>query len=938
MENEELQVKIMGLDWLFLDLETTGLDHLCNQVIEIAAISSQKGGSKATYTTLVNPGVSVPPLITSLTGIDNSMLINAPKSEEVAKQVRPLLEGKIIVAHNAAFDVKFLEKLVGPFPNKYLDTLELAKILFPHLSSYSLRYLVSNFSLKGEPSHRALADTESLEKLFYYLRAEAEKLTLPEIQDIFYFLQDEDRGLRLFFEGILNEKIRTFNFDQTISKQKIAKTEVPPVKPQEKNMVWEPEELLQLFEPGGCIAAGFENYQERSEQLQMLKAVAKAFKQNRMLVAEAGTGVGKSLAYLVPALAWAVSKKEKVVVATHTIALQEQLWHSDIQFLREHLSFNFAASILKGRSNYFCLFKWQAFKESVTKLSWHEKVFMARIAHWLTGKATGDKDTITVRGQESEMFSLLASSSENCLGGQCPFFKECFYQKAREKAQNADLIIINHSLLLSNIKTGDAILPEYHTLIIDEAHHLEDEGIKQFTETFSLREFQKNINQVKKKKEGFKKPGLSYIWHNYAFLPPEVLPDVKKIIDDLAECYRRISQKIEQITDYLITQHNMAIRINQELVRENWWVDLKLLFENLQIPVEELLSKLTQLYNRLEADCSELVWENSLKDLRLFMGEINEDFKLVKKFFKLIEEDDIYWLELNVSKRELLLHITPLNIADCFSDFLFSRLNSAVLTSATLSVAENFNYLIEQLGLPGEYVDTLRIPSPFLYDEQSLLLIDSSLPDPSHTNEEEFNSALKEALNEILQATGGRTLVLFTAHKQLQKMYFSLKDALQEKGLELYADGIDGHRLLLLNELKNNPSAIVFGANTFWEGIDLPGSFLTAVIMIKLPFWPPHHPLVEARLEAVKSEGKDGFYDYSLPQAVLRFRQGYGRLIRTINDWGVVVVLDNRLLKKRYGKVFLKSLPQQNYQAGSTTEIVDKIRNWFKSWNSVNRG
>lgn len=924
----------MGFTYLFLDLETTGLDYLQNKVIEIAAIIQQENGSKDTFTSLINPRVSVPPQITFLTGINDVMLKDAPESEVVANQFRPMLNGKIIVAHNAVFDIKFLETLVGSFPNKYIDTIELAKILFPNLLSYSLSFLVNYFSLNCSPSHRALADTLALEKLFYYLLDEAKKLSLQEIQDIYYFLQDEKRGLTLFFEEILNEKIRTYDFTQVLNKSKVKREECSEKCINQGEVLWEPAQLLQMFKDGGCIAKGFVNYQERPQQMQLLKAVVKAFQQQRFLIAEAGTGVGKSLAYLIPSLTWAVSQQEKVIVATHTIALQEQLWQSDINFLRKHLPFNFKAAVLKGRSNYFCLNKWSSFKDNVTKLSWMEKVLLARLAHWLTGKGSGDRDTITLRGQEAEIFSQLASSRDSCLGIQCPFYSsECFYQRAKEKAQAADLLIVNHSLLLSNIKTGDAILPEYRNLIIDEAHHLEDEGIKQFTETFSLREFQKGINQIKKRKEGFKKPGLTYIWNNYSRLPQEVLPDVQKIMNDLESCSQSINQKINQIGELLSSEQNMTIRITKEIYQQNWWENLKLLFANLHISAEELLDLLAHLHNRLESDCSELVWENALKDLRTYMGELKEEIKIFTRFFHKIEEEYIYWLEANCTKRELLLHITPLNIAGCFSQFLFSSLKTTVLTSATLSVAENFNYLIEQLGLPNEYVDTLKIASPFLYEEQSLLLIDSSLPDPARTKEDIYNSALKAALYEILQATGGRTIVLFTAHKQLQNMYYSLKNPLKEKGLELFADGIDGHRIRLLMELKNNASAIVFGANTFWEGIDLPGSFLTSVIMVRLPFWPPNHPLVEARLEAMHTQGKDGFFHYSLPQAVLRFRQGYGRLIRTIDDWGVVVVLDNRLLKKRYGQVFLQSLPQQNYQVGSTQDIVDKISNWFKNWN-----
>jgi ATP-dependent DNA helicase DinG len=388
--------------------------------------------------------------------------------------------------------------------------------------------------------------------------------------------------------------------------------------------------------------------------------------------------------------------------------------------------------------------------------------------------------------------------------------------------------------------------------------------------------------------------------------------------------------KSEEIVESITVPRSETIRVNLDTRQDAWWQSLTLLFDNLMASTDELLLQLTRLANRLSEDCSEAGWENSLKDLRVYQAELKEDLDLVKRFFHSLEDNVVYWLEYELKRKEILLNLSPLNIAELFRDQLFADKTTVVLTSATLCIAEDFGFLTQQYGLPEELVDTLKIHSPFLYDEQSLLLIDNSLPDPAHTGEEAYNQALEEALCAILQATGGRTLVLFTSHKQLQNMYNALKGTLQEKGWEIYADGINGHRSTLLAELKNNPAAIVFGANTFWEGINLPGSSLTSVVMVRLPFWPPNMPMVEARIEALQKEGKDGFYHYSLPQAVLRFRQGYGRLIRTINDCGVVAVLDNRLLKKQYGKVFLNSLPQQKYISGNTQKIVENIKEWLK--------
>lgn len=919
---------MMNFDWAFVDLETTGLNCHQDEVIEIAAIICGNNGKKEMFETLVKPRGSVPKQITFLTGINDEMLRDAPLPEELFGKIRTLLDGKIIVAHNAPFDLGFLQAMLGEdLPNKWIDTIELTKVLFPNLSSYSLRYLIRYFGLQTCPTHRAFADTDALEKLFFYLQGQALALSLQEIQEIYYFLQDEEKGLSAFFYEILKDKISSFDFAQPLMEKRLKQN---GQERKQEALPWEPEKLIRMFQPGGAIANGFSCYQERPEQIQMMRAVAKVFSQQRYLLVEAGTGVGKSLAYLVPALTWAVSQQEKVVVATHTIALQEQLWHSDVAFLRQNLPFSFKAAVLKGRGNYFCLHKWKAVKDGLANLNWHEKVLMARLAYWLVKEQSGDRDSINIRGWEAEIFGQLVSTRETCLGSLCPFATECFYQKAREKAQEADLIIVNHSLLLSDVKIGASFLPAYHYLIIDEAHHLEEEGTKQFTATFSLLDFQKRIGYLLKKKEGLYKPGISFIWRNYTALPKEIYPQAKELISKIEQCAKTLLVKCEEILQSFDGQHSETIRINMEIRQEQWWQNLMLLCDNFLVHIEELTSLLTLLSNRLSEDCSETGWENSLKDLRIYLGELKEDADLVQKFFHTWEDTAVYWLEFELRRKELLLNLTPLKIANLFREQLFADKTTVVLTSATLSIAEDFGFFSEQLGLPAELIDTLKIPSPFFYDEQSLLVIDNSLPDPARTGEDLYNQALQEALFAILQATGGRTLVLFTSHKQLQNMYNCLKTPLQECGWEIYADGINGHRSTLLAELKNNPAAIAFGANTFWEGIDLPGSSLTSVVMVRLPFWPPTMPLVEARIEALQKEGKDGFYHYSLPQAVLRFRQGYGRLIRTINDCGVVAVLDNRLLKKNYGKVFLNSLPQEKYLSGDTKKIVEKIKEWLK--------
>lgn len=925
-----------NVDWIFLDLETTGLDPQNDKIIEIAAVTRFADGRREEYQQLINPGITVPSAITRLTGIEDSMLVEAPSFKEIASKLEEMLLGKVIVAHNASFDLGFLEAAFGKsLDNKVIDTVELARIVSFNQASYNLRYLCHCFSLEGEPSHRALDDTIALEKLFFYLLDLAREIPLSVLQEISYFLGQEENGLNLLFNELATEKISQFDFSQNTSYPTVEEAETTT---EASEVHWDIKSLEEAFMPGSSIAKGLGVYQKRTQQIKMMKAVAKAFQQERHLIVEAGTGVGKTLAYLVPALNWSLSQSEKVVVSTHTIALQEQILQSDIKFLQKNLGFAFKAAVLKGRGNYLCLHKWKTAKDNADSLTWFERVALARMVHWLAKDQNGDKDTIHLRNWENEFFGQFACNRETCGGNDCPYIKECFYQKARQKAQYADLIIVNHSLLLADLLLGEAILPKFQYLIVDEAHHLEEEGTRQFSASYSLRETQRRMQQISRKRDILNKSGILPYWKKQ--LPallgkdnPQV-SEALNIIKDSANKVSGLQHLIDDIFHYVKNINIETLRLKEEIRQQRWWENLSILFNNLSLGTMELLDNLRRLYRILTVELELQESDNPLRQLKQVLTELEREKEFLANYFTPeLKEDQVYWLENEHKRPDLRLYITPLNTGPIFEELLFSQKTSAVLTSATLSVNNSFTYLLEQLGIPEDSVDVLQIQSPFLYDEQVSLLVDTSLPEPSGVNEDIYTSAVQEALLTLIKATRGGTLVLFTSRKQLKQVYEGLSQSVQEMGFELFADGINGNRINLVNELKDNPKAIVFGTNTFWEGIDLPGKSLTAVIMIRLPFNPPNNPLVEARLEELNKEGKNGFYSYSLPQAILRFRQGYGRLIRTMDDCGVVIILDNRLVNKRYGKLFIRSLPSQKYSTGSTSVIAQRVQEWFKELN-----
>lgn len=993
---------------VFLDLETSGLNPQKNKIIEVAMICRRPGEERFVLQQLVNPGEALDPFITQLTGISDEMLRSAPAIGQLRDQVLPRLEDSWLVAHNANFDVTFLEAefAVKLSRRQVVDTIELAKILYPRLKSYSLRSLVRTFDLKASPCHRALGDAEALEALFVHLAGKARRLDRSLLERILQALAQEEQGLYYLFlqiylgrellwpealtetglqeeEGGFGEDPLAF-WNQAPEEETARKSAAA-----EAAAFWRSPGLSGLLEPGGPFSRQKENYQYRPQQTEMLRAVMKAFQQSRFLMVEAPTGVGKSLAYLLPALTWSVARQERVVIATHTIYLQEQLYKKEIPEAAKLLPFPFHCAVLKGRGNYLCLNRWLAVLNQGTNLIWGERVLLARLAVWLEEGTEGDLDSIHLLGPERDWFAQMASSRETCQGTQCPHYKECYYQKARYAAGKSDLLIINHALMLADACLGDALLSKYQYLIIDEAHHLEEEGTRQFTREFSLMEYEKQLQQLHKRRDVFGRPGFIQYLKDYRQKGIGAVEKLEPLLNELEKQLKLVMRRVNLLQEILkSTSLPEYYRLRPGSPQGSAVEGVLSALDNLRVMGTELSGILVKLSQALQGEDGRQFEETWLKSQLQLFGRVLEMTELLDLFLKetassmvagsaaaaaasdpavpvaaapvpfstappltaaeqAAEQDNaapaaasvsaalpsaageqVYWFRRETRTNDIILCITPLNTASFFRKYLFEEKESVVMTSATLSVGESFSYFSGQLGVDQELTDTAVLCSPFDYAKQVLLMTDKSLPDPARTSETAYNLALADSLEEFLKACGGRSMVLFTSHKQLRAMYEAIAAKLKAEGLELFADGINGSRSTLMEELKTNPRAVVFGANTFWEGVDLPGLSLTSLLIVRLPFAPPGMPMTEARIEQMSRRGEDPFYEYSLPQAVLRFKQGYGRLIRTSEDWGVVVILDNRIVNKRYGRLFLQSLPDAACLSGKPAELVRKIAQW----------
>ncbi|MCK4258668.1 MAG: hypothetical protein KAX49_06805 [Halanaerobiales bacterium] len=731
---------------------------------------------------------------------------------------------------------------------------------------------------------------------------------------------------------------------------------VEPYIPKDRNRL-KTSDIIQFFDNDGALSCGLEKYEYRSQQIDLVKSIVYSFNNRRHLMAEAGTGTGKSMAYLVPAVQWAVNNGEKVVVSTNTINLQEQLFFKDIPLLERTLtpllSREFKSVLVKGRRNYICLRKLNYLNQGHEELGDEELEVMTQINHLVFKENVGSKSEFSFQ-PPNDLWEKISSEAETCLRSKCPHFRGCFLHCARREAAGADLLIVNHHLLFADLgvrkERGDgemAVLPKYKHLVLDEAHNIEHVATEYLGYQLTRYSFLRLLQFIYNTKDTRHQQGLllgirgaltkatlsnDLKYEALRLIDIEIVPAFLKVRDFGHHFFNQVAEFFSMYQSSEKNTGENKLRLTKSTTCNSEWQDeVCSAGEDLMNALNQLGRKMRLLYLEMDQFLSEEVpdYESLLIELEGRITQLQRVWRTIEFIVNIEDENFVYWLEVSYRKKNELyctLQAAPLEIAGEINEHVVDALDTVIFTSATLTVHGNFKYLSESLGLAHERVDDLIVGSPFNYQEQAMVAIAKDISSPNMTS---YSKEVQGHLLELLKVMRGRSLVLFTSYRMLNFFYQALKMPLLEQGIQIFKQG-ESSRQKIIQNFKGGECGVIFGTSSFWEGIDIPGDDLSCVVIMKLPFQVPSEPIVEARVEKMEREGKNPFIHFMLPNAVIKFKQGFGRLVRSKDDRGVVVVFDPRIYVKSYGKIFLKSLPENTgIYINTFDQLIKKVEDFI---------
>ncbi|AZB43308.1 ATP-dependent helicase DinG [Bacillus sp. FJAT-42376] len=928
--------------YVVLDVETTGTSPKKGEkIIQFAAVVFEDGKITDRFMSYVNPLQPIPAFIQSLTGISDEDVENAPVFSEIADKVNSMLDGAWFVAHNVHFDLSFvqaeLEQAGYPrFSGGIMDTVELSRMMFPSFESYKLSELCRELAIQHDRPHQADSDAEVTAEIFGIILKKLSALPmvtlrkLRNLSDVFisdlHELLDEliAEGNQSGFskEGGDVDLFGSFAFSPVFNRN------------EEMEQQGKKETQPELSELTEIMKSRLDRYESRPQQQKLIAEVYEALLNREHMLAEAPAGSGKSLGLLIPAIKYAMDNGTRIVYSTHTTALQNQLIDRDAKLAGRIFSKEITAVILKGESHYICPHKFEL-SLLETDENYDSNLAKAQILIWLMQTETGDADELNLPSGGKNLWmrihhDKLSNHPKN------PYRERSFYDLARKKAEHSTLIIVNHALLLNDAAAERKQLPDFDDLLIDEAHHLERMAGEQWGYRLEYVTMHSWLQRI----------GHLYSGDLLASVADWFELEGEKGYDYCLEMDVLLKEFADELNDFFTTLHSFVLKrkkgsanrvsysVADHAAAEPYWSVIEELGDRIRFYIYDILFVMKKQKQLLNAADLPLKTQSKMNEYFSYANRFEYASEAINDLFSNGSGDSAFWIEAEAkgAKNAAVICSRPVDVSEQLAASLFEKKRSVILVSGTLSVNGSFNHAIRQLGLTDFYPKQLMLPSSFDYKKQTKLLVPSDVPGIRDVSQEVYTEAVASAIKKFAPAVNGKILVLFTSYDMLKSTYTWLKEGEELDDYAILGQGIGGgSKMKLIRSFRQADKSILLGTNSFWEGIDFPGEQVKAVMMVRLPFAPPDQPVVSAKSKKLENAGINAFYEYSLPEAILKYKQGFGRLIRTEKDKGLLIVLDRRILSARYGKYFLQAMPEVGVHYSPAEELAEMASDWLQN-------